>query len=446
MKKSLLFVVAAMSLTAYAQTDTIKIVEGEAKVLSQDTILTVVPAVVPVKDEGVPMKDEGLKVKGDSIAKDTTEGFRFTTVDSVAITSVKDQHRSGTCWAFSTLGFLESEVLRTKGKVVEFAPMYVVSKTLMDRATYTVRMYMEPNFGEGGSAYDVIYCMKHYGLVPKAAMPGIRYGWTAADTLPVHSELSKVTKGYLGALKGMKKLSPVWREGLQAIYDTYLGKCPEEFKYEGKKYTPQSFVESLGLDADDYISLTSYTHHPFYQTFALEVPDNWRMDQMYNLPIDELMRVIDNALANGYTLAWGADVSETGFTRKGIGVVPDEDHGADLTGSDMAKWVGMSKDKQKEELTKKPLPEKEITQEMRQQAYDNWETTDDHGMQIFGTAKDQNGKRYYMVKNSWGTLKSDYKGIWYISEAFMRYKTNEILVHKNAIPEDLKVKLKLNVK
>ena len=377
-------------------------------------------------------------------AKDTAKvdsGFVFTTMDSVAITRVKDQHRSGTCWAFSTLGFLESEVLRMKGKEVEFAPMYVVSKTMLDRATYTVRMYNEPKFAEGGSAYDVIYCMEHYGLVPKSAMPGIRYGWTEADTLPVFSELSAVAKGYLNGLKGQKKLSPVWREGLQAIYDTYLGKCPREFMYEGEMYTPQSFVESLGLNAEDYVSLTSYTHHPFYEKFALEVPDNWRMDQMYNLPIDELMAVIDNAIANGYTLAWAADVSEIGFTRKGIGVMPDADKGADLTGSDMAKWVGMSKDEQKEKLTKKQLPEKEITQEMRQQEFDNWENTDDHGMQIFGTAKDQNGKRYYMVKNSWGTVKSDYKGIWYISEAFMQYKTNDVLVHKNAIPKDIRKKL-----
>jgi len=382
----------------------------------------------------------------DSAAVDTAKvdsGFVFTTVDSVPITRVKDQHRSGTCWAFSTLGFLESEVLRMKGKEIEFAPMYVVSKTMIDRATYTVRMYQEPKFAEGGSAYDVIYCMEHYGLVPKTAMPGICYGWTEADTLPVFSELSAVAKGYLNGLKGLKKLSPVWREGLQAIYDTYLGKCPREFMYDGEMYTPHSFVESLGLNAEDYVSLTSYTHHPFYERFALEVPDNWRMDQMYNVPIDELMAVIDNAIATGYTLAWAADVSEVGFTRKGIGVMPDADKGADLTGSDMAKWVGMSKDKQKEELTKKPLPEKEITQEMRQQAFDNWETTDDHGMQIFGTAHDQNGKRYYMVKNSWGTIRSDYKGIWYISEAFMKYKTNDILVHKDAIPADIRKKLGL---
>ena len=375
------------------------------------------------------------------VKKDTIEGWQFTTVDSIAITRVKNQNKSGTCWAYSTLGFLESEVLRIKGKEVDFSQMYVVSKTLIDRATYRARMYNEPKFGEGGSAYDVIYCMQHYGLVPQASMPGIRYGWTEADTLPVFSEFRAVVNGYLDGLSKQKKLSPVWREGLQAIFDTYLGPCPTEFTYEGKTYTPQSWVKALGLNADDYVSITSYTHHPFYETFALEVPDNWRMDQMYNVPIDEMMQIIDNALANGYTLAWGADVSEIGFTRKGIGVVPDADKGADLTGSDMAKWVGFSADKQKEELTKHPLPEKEITQQMRQNAFDSWETTDDHGMQIFGTATDQNGKRYYMVKNSWGTLKSNYHGIWYVSEAYMRYKTNDILVHKNAISKALRKKL-----
>ncbi|MBQ2190022.1 MAG: aminopeptidase [Paludibacteraceae bacterium] len=382
----------------------------------------------------------------DSTAVDTAkveDGWKFTTVDSVAITPVKDQNRSSTCWAFSTLGFLESEVLRIKGKIVDFSEMFVVSKTMMDRATYCVRLYNEPRFAPGGSAYDVIYCMGHYGLVPQEAMPGIRYGWTQNDTLSVHSELDRVAGGFLKGLSGLKRISPVWREGLQAIYDTYLGPCPESFEYEGKTYTPQSFVESLGLNPDDYVSITSYTHHPFYTRFALEVPDNWRMDQMYNVPMEDMMRIIDNALANGYTLAWGADVSEIGFTRKGVGVVPDDDNGADITGSDMAHWVGLSADKKKEELTKKPLPEKTITQQMRQDAFDNWETTDDHGMQIFGTATDQNGKRYYMVKNSWGTMRSDYKGIWYVSEAFMQYKTNDVLVHKNAIPKDIRKKLGL---
>lgn len=380
----------------------------------------------------------------DSAAVDTAKvdsGFVFTTVDSVAITPVKDQHRSSTCWAFSTLGFLESELLRTKGKEIDLSEMFVVSKTMIDRATYCVRLYNEPHFAPGGSAYDVIYCMSHYGLVPQEAMPGIRYGWTKNDSLPVHAELDRVAGGYLNGLNGLKKISPVWKEGLQAIYDTYLGKCPEEFMYEGKTYTPKSFVQMLGLNEDDYVSITSYTHHPFYEKFALEVPDNWRMDQMYNVPMEDMMRIIDNAIEHGYTLAWGADVSELGFTRKGIGVVPDEDNGADLTGSDMAKWVGMSNDEKKSKLTEKPLPEKTITQQMRQDAFDSWETTDDHGMQIFGTAKDQNGKKYYMIKNSWGAIKSDYKGIWYVSEAFMQYKTNDILVHKNAIPKDIRKKL-----
>lgn len=376
-------------------------------------------------------------------ASDSTEGFRFTTIDSVGITPVKNQHRSSTCWSFSTIGFVESELLRMGKGEYDLSEMFVVSHTMIDRAEYVVRMYGTAEFAPGGSAYDVIYCMKNYGLVPQKVMPGIQYAASPADTLPVHAELDAVAKGYVQGLTSgkLKKLTPVWKKGLQAIYDTYLGQCPETFTYNGKKYTPQSFVKSLGLNADDYVSITSYTHHPFYSTFALEVPDNWRMDQMYNVPIDELMRIIDNAIANGYTLAWGADVSEVGFTRKGIGVMPDADKGADLTGSDAAHWLGLTEKDKKDELTKKPLPEMEITQEMRQQAYDNWETTDDHGMQIFGTAHDQNGKRYYMIKNSWGTQKSDYKGIWYISEAFMKYKTNDILVHKDAIPKDIRKKL-----
>jgi aminopeptidase C len=374
---------------------------------------------------------------------DTIEGFRFTTIDSIAITPVKDQNRSGTCWSYSTLGFLESELLRMGKGEYDLSEMFVVHHTMLDRAEYVVRMYGTAQFAPGGSAYDVIYCLKNYGLVPQNVMPGIQYGTTPADTLPVHTELDAVAGGIVKAMtnSGLKKLTPVWKKALTAVYDTYLGTCPTTFVYEGKEYTPQSFAETLGLNADDYVSITSYTHHPFYTTFALEVPDNWRMDQMYNVPIDEMMAIIDNALANGYTLAWAADVSEICFTRKGLGVVPEEEKAIDLTGSDAARWVGLSATDKRDELTKKPMPEKTITQEMRQTAYDNWENTDDHGMQIFGVAKDQNSKRYYMVKNSWGTVKSEYKGIWYVSEAYMQYKTNDILVHKDAIPKNIRKKL-----
>ena len=379
---------------------------------------------------------------------DTTEvvkGFQFTTVDSVGITSVKDQNRSSTCWAFSTIGFLESELLRLTGKTYDLSEMFVVSHTMMDRAEYVVRMHGDADFAPGGSAYDVIYCLKNYGMVPQEAMPGIMYGSSKADTLPVHTELDAVAKGYVNGIAKntrLKKLSPVWKQGLQAIYDAYLGKYPTYFTYEDAEYTPTSFASMLGLNPDDYVSITSYTHHPFYSQFALEVQDNWRMDQMYNVPMEDMMRIIDEAIRSGYTLAWGADVSEAGFTRKGIGVVPDIDN-EDNTGSDADHWVGLTPDEKRKELTEGPCAELTITQEMRQEAFDNWENTDDHGMQIFGTAKDQNGKKYYMVKNSWGTKKSNYKGIWYISEAFMQYKTNDILVHKDAIPADIRVKLGL---
>ena len=243
---------ASLLLSANSVADTSVVVSEPTVISSDTTVQTVLPDSAVIAEQHI--KDTAAVVAKDTTVaeKDTAEGWHFTTVDSVAITPVKDQHRSGTCWAFSTLGFLESEVLRTKGKEVDFAEMFVVNKTMMDRATYCVRMYNDVKFAAGGSAYDVIYCMKHYGLVPQEAMPGIRYGSSPADTLPVHTELDKVASGYLNALTGLKKLTPVWREGLQAIYNTYLGRCPKEFKYEGEMYTPQSFVEELGLDADEW--------------------------------------------------------------------------------------------------------------------------------------------------------------------------------------------------
>lgn len=366
------------------------------------------------------------------------EGFRFTTVKENPITSVKNQNRSSTCWSFSALGFIESELLRMNKGEYDLSEMFVVHKTMEDRGVNYVRYHGDSSFSPGGSFYDILYCMDRYGLVPQEVMPGIMYG----DSLPVHNELDAVAGAYVNAIAkgGFSKLTPVWKQGLSAIYDTYLGACPEKFTYKGKEYTPRSFVEELGLKADDYVSLTSYTHHPFYTQFAIEIQDNWRNGLSYNLPIDELMAVMDNAVRKGYTIAWGSDVSEQGFTRDGIAVMPDAAKGAELTGSDMARWTGLTAEDKRRELTSKPLPEMTITQEMRQEAFDNWQTTDDHGMQIYGIAKDQNGKEYFMVKNSWGAA-GKYKGIWYASKAFVAYKTMNIVVHKDALPKDIAKKL-----
>lgn len=375
------------------------------------------------------------EMKNDTIKE---EGFVFTTVKENPITSIKNQNRSSTCWAFSTLGFVEAELLRMGKGEYDLSEMFVVHHTMTDRAERYVRLHGDNSFSPGGSFNDIMYCLKNYGIVPQEAMNGIMYG----DSLPVHNELDAVAEGYVNAIAKGKhnKLSPVWKDGLVAIYDTYLGKCPEKFTYKGKEYTPKTFAAELGINPEDYVSLTSFTHHPFYQKFIIEVQDNWRWGESYNLPIDELMQVFDYAVNNGYTLAWGADVSEQGFTRDGIAVMPDAAKGAELTGSDMAHWLGMSPADKRKELTSKPLPEMEVTQEMRQKAYDNWETTDDHGMLIYGIAKDQNGKPYYMVKNSWGKA-GKYKGIWYASPAFVKYKTLNILVNKNAIPKDIAKKL-----
>lgn len=368
------------------------------------------------------------------------EGFVFTTVKENPITSIKNQNRSSTCWSFSSLGFIESELLRMGKGEYDLAEMFVVHKTMQDRGVNYVRLHGESSFSPGGSFYDIVYCLKHYGIVPQEVMPGIMYG----DSLPVHNELDAVASGYVNAIaKGkFNKLTSVWRKGLESIYDTYLGKCPENFTYKGKEYTPKSFAESLGINPDDYVSLTSYTHHPFYTKFSIEVQDNWRNSLSYNLPIEELMAVMDNAVKKGYTFAWGSDVSERGFSRDGVAVVPDINKESELSGSDMARWTGLTKaDKYRESYTK-PFPEMDITQEMRQVAYDNWETTDDHGMLIYGIAKDQTGKEYFMVKNSWGGA-GQYNGIWYASKAFVAYKTMNILVHKDALPKEIAKKLGL---
>lgn len=371
------------------------------------------------------------------------EGFEFTVVKENPITSIKNQNRAGTCWCYSSLSFIESELIRMGKGEYDFSEMFIVHNTYLDRADRAVRTHGDVSFSQGGSFYDVIYGMEHFGLVPEQEMrPGIMYG----DTLSNHNELSAVSDAVVKAIAEGDHRSlqvgadgvPLWKKAIAAVHDVYLGVRPEKFTYNGVEYTPKSFYESTGLKASDYVSLTSYTHHPFYTSFVLEIQDNWRWGQSYNLPIDELMEVFDNAIMEGYTIAWGSDVSESGFTRDGVAVLPDNEKAQELSGSDMARWLKLSPAEKK--LTTKPQPQKWCTQEERQIAYDRWETTDDHGMQIYGIAKDQEGNEYYMVKNSWGES-GKYKGIWYASKAFARYKTMNIVVHKDALPKHIAKKL-----
>lgn len=366
----------------------------------------------------------------------------FTTVKENPITSVKDQNRSGTCWNFSTLSFFEAEILKATGKTYDLCESFVENKTYMERAIQVVRYHGDCQFAQGGSAEDVLATLKTHGICPEDAMPfpGSLYG----DSLNNFNEFFSLLEPYVAAVakSNSKKLSSQWKVGLQGILDAYLGKCPEEFTYEGKTYTPKTFAQSLGLNFDDYVSITSYTHHPFYTGFAVEVQDNWRFPHSYNLPLDEMMRVIDNAVEKGYTVAWGGDVSEEGFTRQGLAYAIDTKKTESLAGSDMARWLKMTASKRQNLIDSLgcTVPEIVPTQELRQERFDNWELTDDHGMLIYGIAKDQNGREYYMVKNSWGET-GDYKGTWYMTKSFIALNTMDFLVNKNAIPKDIRKKL-----
>ena len=365
----------------------------------------------------------------------------FTTVKEIPITSVKNQARSGTCWNYSTLSFFESEILKKSGKTYDLCEMFVCNKDYMDRAVTKVRMHGDAQFEQGGSAYDVLYVLQNYGICPEEAMPlpGTPYG----DTLNNFNQLFEVMVPYVEAVAhtSSKTLNPAWKKGLQGILDAYLGQCPEEFTYEGKKYTPKSFAESLGLDWEDYVSVTSFTHHPFYTEFPVEVQDNWRQPGSWNLPIEDIQRIIDNAIENGYTVAWGGDVSEDGFTRQGLALLYDTEN-ADQTGSDMARWLKLSAAEKMSKIRELGvnLVESTPTQEKRQEEFDNWTLTDDHGMLIYGIAKDQTGREYYMVKNSWGVT-GEYDGIWYMSKNFIVAKLMDFMVNRNAIPKDIRKKL-----
>ncbi|MDD3988855.1 MAG: C1 family peptidase [Bacteroidales bacterium] len=367
------------------------------------------------------------------------KGYQFTTIKEYPVTSVKNQSRSSTCWSFSMLSFMESELIRTGKGEHDLSEMFIVANAYYDKADKYIRTNGNINFSPGSSFGDALTVWRNWGMVPDEVLPGFNYG----ESIHVHNEFDAVTAGYISALdkNPNKKLSTAWKAGFRGILDAYLGKIPEKFTYRGKEYTPKSFADELGLNIDDYVSITSFNHHPFYTTFAIEIPDNWRWDRSYNLPLDEFISVFDYALENGHTVLWGTDVSENGFTRKGIAIVAETET-ENMSGSDQAKWIGVTKQQLESKLNslEEILPEKVIDQNIRQIAFDNRQTTDDHGMHIFGLAKDQNGNKYYMVKNSWGPS-AGYKGVWYASEAFVKYKTINIVVHKNAVPKEIRKKL-----
>jgi len=379
----------------------------------------------------------------DEEKKEEKKVFEFTDVINIENTSVKNQYRSGTCWSFSGLAFVEAEILRMTGKDYDLSEMFVVSHTYSDKAEKYVRLNGHLNFGGGAEVTDVFRVIKLYGIVPETTCSGLEYG----EPMHTHGELDFLLKSYVDAIikNKNKKLTTVWHDGFDKVLSTYLGELPEKFEYNGNEYTPMSFAESTGFNPDDYVEITSYSHRPYYGEFIMEIPDNWLWSTIYNVQLDEMMNTIDYALENGYTIAWGADVSNKGFAwKKGVAIIPAEDK-PDLSGTEKEKWEALTKkEKQKAMYAfEGPVEEKIITPEMRQEHYDNYLVTDDHGMLIVGTAVDQDGNKFYKIKNSWGTDGHIYDGYFYASVAYLKLQTIGIAVHKDAVPKKISKKLGL---
>jgi bleomycin hydrolase len=375
---------------------------------------------------------DDLVAKVRSQSQDTDKkGYEFTTQIDLSVLPVKNQASSGTCWSYATTSFIESEMARIGRKPVDLSEMFTARMVYNDKAIRYVRLEGHLNFAQGGALPDVLYVMKKYGAMPYTEYRGLEYG----EDVNRHSELEKVLKSMLDAVVSNPngRLSTAWKTAFNSVLDAYFGTIPEKFDFEGKSYTPRSFADKVvGLNPDDYVQITSFLHAPFYQEMFIEVPDNWSWGTSYNLPLDELMENVDHALDKGFTLSWATDVSEKGFSaRNGLAIVP------------AIPYATMTAD-QRREMFESPVDEMKITPEMRQAAFDNFETTDDHGMHIVGRVADQNGTRYYVVKNSWGEISNPYKdGYIYCSETFLRYKTISFVVHKDALTKKTRKSLGL---
>ncbi|HEY1196919.1 MULTISPECIES: aminopeptidase C [Flavobacterium] len=355
------------------------------------------------------------------------ENFKFTEVINLGTTSVKSQGSSGTCWSYSTNSFLESEMIRLGKQPVELSQIYSARNVYVDKGVNYVRMHGAITLGDGGALHDVINMYRKYGTVPREVYTGLNYGTDKNK----FAEMAALIEGVLAAVvkNPNGELTPNWKKAYTAVIDSYLGKAPENFTYKGKNYTPQSFAkEVVGINPDEYVEMSSFTDTPYYQKTTMMVPDNWSLDQVYNVKLNDMTDVIDNALKKGYTVAWATDVSEKTFSWKnGVAYVSTK------------KFDDMTAE-EKADMFNGPKAEPEITPEMRQAAFDNYTTTDDHGMHIIGLAKDQTGKEYYIVKNSWGET-NDYKGFLFVTKNFVKYKTTALLVNKGGIPAEIAKKL-----
>lgn len=360
--------------------------------------------------------------------KSKEDAYEFKITHNVKTTPIKDQGKTGTCWSFATTSFIETELIRMEKGEHILSTMYNVRFAYPQKTKRYVRYSGNAAFGMGGQAHDVFNVIKEFGIVPEEIYPAMNI----KEEKHNHGELDAVIKAIADAVIRNKggKITPVWPKVIDAALDVYLGIPPKEFFYKGIKYSPTSFVDSLGLNVNDYVEFTSFTHHPFYEWIDLEVPDNWSRDKYYNIPIDVMMHMIDSSLIAGYSVLWDGDTSEKDFSKKGIAIVPEEENST------------VDEDEEKDKKYE-PVKEKFITQQMRQETFDNQTTTDDHLMHITGLAKDKRGYTFYYTKNSWGTKDKKFDGYWYISEPYIRLKTIAVVLHKDVIPDWLKKKINI---